>query len=218
MDNLFKVLGRFFTRDVFYIFSGLCIQMALAYNWTVKWPDISVPAGSVGNAIFSLGMAYILGFTAKEIFGFARITVESHYWEPGWGALWLYRRHQRPARRWKQPVHFNYWNASESLATMEESVRSRYDRINNLVHVCSTVGTALIISGIVCCIKLYCKLVSDKPSQEAAEAGKDIIIVYVVYIAITILGIMLIAMSRFQAVRRLDFLSYVIKREQRDNG
>ena len=181
MGDLFKTLGRFLTRDVFYILSGLYILIAL--NRVAGLPDIASLISSqsdVAKLILTLGTAYIVGFTVKEIFAFLHITIEAHYFEPGWLERFLYKLHQRD--EWEQPDRLDHVRGYAKIAEAGADVQSRYDRISDVIHTFSSAGTSLTLSG---AMLLFQDL----------RAG-----------LIAVLGIVLLAMSRFQALRRMRFL------------
>lgn len=183
MENLAKAIGRFLTRDIFYVLSGLYLLAASHRSFGIieTWSAWKITDSNTSHLIILLGSAYVLGFVLKEIFAFLGITIEAHHFEPNWLEIKLYERHQR--KPWKKPNEFVHEHVYKQIAAAGPEVQSRYDRISDMVHLCSTTGTAITVSGII--------LLFHNPSE--ALVG--------------IIGLVLIAMSRFQSMRRMLFLS-----------
>ena len=128
-----------------------------------------------------LGSAYLVGFTVKEVFAFCHLIIEAHYFQPRWPERVLYRIHQRD--KWEQPERFDHVTAYANVSKAGADVQSRYDRISDVIHICSTAGASLVVSGALLAFQ-----------DRRAFLG-------------VALGIALILMSRFQAIRRMRFLT-----------
>jgi len=182
MEDIFKSLGRFLTRDVFYMLSGLYIHIALVRLGLA--PDVTALGAiqpEVAKLIVILGSAYLVGFTVKEVFAFCHLNIEAHYFRPRWPEKILYRLHQRD--KWDQPKRFDHVTAYKSVSKAGADVQSRYDRISDVIHICSTAGASLVVSGALLAFQ-------DRRALLAAA-----------------FGVALILMSRFQAIRRMRFLA-----------
>jgi hypothetical protein len=185
MGDLSKALGRFLTRDIFYVLSGLYLLSALSgvLGHTRITEFTSTFDTETTQWIVLIGSAYILGFTAKEVFAFCHFTIEPHWFKPSRFNKWLYRRHQRDDNWEPPPNKFQHEPIYRKISDAGKDVQSRYDRISDVIHMCSSTGAALLISGMI--------FLCEKEWKQALVA---------------ILGIVLILMARFQAIRRMQFM------------
>jgi hypothetical protein len=189
MGDFFKAFGRFLARDIFYILSGLYVCVAVQELGVVpSFAAASTIRSDVAKVILLLGTAYVVGFTVKELFAFLHLTIEAHFFQPKWPELFLYRLHQR--KKWTQPQPFEHERAYVSVAKAGADVQSRYDRISDVIHMCSSTGASLLVSSAMLAFR-----------DRRALIG-------------VLLGIMLLAMSRFQAMRRMRFLAQMTSNAQ----
>lgn len=186
MGELAKAIGRFLTRDIFYVLSGLYLFSALSIvlGYTRITEFTSIFNTETTQWIVLIGSAYILGITAKEVFAFCHFTIEAHWFKPGPFNKWLYRRHQRNDK-WEPPKKdkFQHQSIYKKISAAGADVQSRYDRVGDVIHIFFSTGAALTISGMF--------FLCGKEWKQALVA---------------ILGIVLILMARFRAIRRMECL------------
>lgn len=204
MEDIAKAAGKFITRDIFYVLSGLYILTALEQ---IDVLDVRQLFGGFSseaiNLILLLGSGYVLGFAVKELFAFCHITIEAHDFQPSWLDKRLWELHQR--KPWSQPESFDVNQAYRELEKEGPLVRDRYQRTSDVVHVCSSAGTALTLCGILALIRIIYDLLT------CTSQGPQRLVVGILSF---MLGIVLVRMSRFQTMRRMKALSACIDRKR----
>lgn len=201
MGDVAKATGKFFARDLLYVLSGLYILTTLGqFVDPIGIPKIDrfdLLKSDATRLILVLGSAYVLGFVVKELFAYLRITVEAHYFTPSWLDELLYRRHE--GKKWVQPPEFNVHEAYRRLQAAGDVSISKYDRISNVVHVLSITGTSLVFCGSLLFLHFPLKAICDSLRAAGLNAC--------VGVALIVVGMGIIEMSRFHSMRRLLALS-----------
>ncbi len=195
MGDIAKVLGRFLTRDIFYILSGLYFYLTSShvFEFSDKKELYSLGSKPV-DLILLIGSAYIVGFAIKEIFAYLHLTHEPHFWTPKKLDLWLFRRHQGKGKEWEPPSRGDFEPnlVYKNISDAGPDVQSRYDRIGENFHAFVTVGCAWTV----CSVFLFIHSLVDRP-----HSG-DLILSIVLFV----FGVCLIRMSNVFTIRRMEFM------------
>ena len=191
MQELVKALGVFLGRDLFFVLGGVAVLVAF-----LGLPPKELPTP---YAVVLAGFAYVVGFVTQELFSIARVVTTAPIFQPGRFTRWLYYRHRQ--ERWVQPGEFDLEKARERIDEALEATRSRYERIVVLKQLGTTMGSSLIVSGVVVLLRSLW-LHHDVGLPEPRCLG-----------AISLgLGCVLLLLSRIQALNQMKVLEIFANR------
>lgn len=144
MNELFRFVTLFITRDVIYIFGGSSIILSFLYLFDRLPLTNNVPTA---HLIFAGGFAYSIGYAVQGIFGFTPLVNVRLIFKIGKFGNFLYKLFER--RDWEDVSQFNPF---EARVVINESASERsfsyVERLIMLRHIGTTIGPCYIVSAI----------------------------------------------------------------------
>ena len=200
MGELIKVLGKFLTRDIFYIESGLLIAVSLLYVTTdIQTQKLDELLAKYGNLsgwilaplILSLAVAlWTMGYLVQETFSILRIATTKPVSNVGAVARFLYRRIQN--HEWGNAHTANIDDERRLvLKDPNEDPKLELQRIITLKHAGVTMGSSLVV---VAAILFFHGLL-----RHITESS-------VIAVISLLLGIILLAVGRVKLLEEMEYI------------
>lgn len=142
MDELFKALRHFITREFAFILGGAIVLAVSLYclNWL---PTKDTP---ITYSILALGISYVLGFMTHGVARISNIVRATSPRTLPKFVEWLYSRYKN--KDWHDiPDNVDFWGVRDSITS--ERVLAEFDRIVTMKLYGTVVGPSCLISSVI---------------------------------------------------------------------
>ena len=157
MNELVKVIGKFFTRDFLYIVGGASVVISILYSLDY---DIAIEH-PIEIKIFVVGVCYVLGYLIQDALSLTPL-ITTHQVEPKKFLKWIYKRFTK--KDWEQIPKIDYVQARIELEKKYQKVRGvleEVERVISLKHIGTTMGSCWLIAAVILIIKGICSKITS---------------------------------------------------------